>query len=74
MALANPRIAVASFISAAYELVRPAHAEPVAVEEHIVDGYRIVYDQPSEQSINASDPEMDAIIARSKIVSVEGEL
>jgi hypothetical protein len=53
----------------AWYFPRPTKAGPPSV-----DGYNLDYSQPSERALASVDHEMKAYIARSQIVSVEGEL
>lgn len=53
----------------AWYFPRPTKAGPPSV-----DGYHLDYSQPSEEALAPPDQEMKAYIARSKVVSVEGEL
>jgi hypothetical protein len=39
--------------------------------QHVVDGYVVDYSPPSEAAVNAIDPQMEAFIARGRVVSVK---
>jgi hypothetical protein len=69
MAVANPKSPFAMLVSAAWDFVRPADAGPPSV-----NGYWLDYSEPSQKALNAVDPEMKGYIARSTVVSIEGEL
>ena len=68
MPLANLRSSIASWWQVTWSFARPA------APSDVTDGYRVDYSEPSEKALNAADPAMKAFIARSTVVSVEGEV